>query len=92
MKTLRIDARVSAVGFTVHLLAQCEAVADNRGRLTASLAPSAQPPVRSDQSNLPPWNGAWTVIGKGQEIARLAQTFTPDTAAVGRRRHRHHDR
>lgn len=33
--------------------------------------------VEVDQSNTPPWDGAWSVIGRGMTVARFAQTVTP---------------
>lgn len=30
-----------------------------------------------DQSNMPSWEGAWSIIGRGSIVARFTQTFTP---------------
>lgn len=38
--------------------------------------------VQLDQSNFPTWEGAWTVIGRGAAVVRLAQTVTPQKARL----------
>jgi hypothetical protein len=38
--------------------------------------------VQLDQSNVPAWEGAWTVIGRGASVVRLAQTVTPQKARL----------
>ena len=30
-----------------------------------------------DQSNVPPWDGGWSITGRGAGVIRFAQTFTP---------------
>jgi hypothetical protein len=36
-------------------------------------------PVTSqvDQANMPPWEGGWSIIGRGSTVVRFSQTFTP---------------
>jgi hypothetical protein len=32
---------------------------------------------RVDQVNMPPWEGGWSIIGRGSTAVRFSQTFTP---------------
>jgi hypothetical protein len=47
-------------------------------------APAAPGPVASDldQSNMPAWQGAWSIIGRGVTIPRFAQTITPSKSRL----------
>lgn len=47
-------------------------------------APTSPEPnsAQVDQSNLPVWEGGWTVIGRGPTVVRLAQTVTPQKSRL----------
>jgi hypothetical protein len=44
--------------------------------------PAAQPVSQLDQSNMPPWEGGWSIIGRGSTVGRFTQTFTPLTSTL----------
>jgi hypothetical protein len=66
-------------------------VADCRRPVAPPAAPPAVSPAvpavqtgisQIDQSNMPPWEGGWSIIGRGSTVARFTQTFTPLTSTL----------
>jgi hypothetical protein len=40
-------------------------------------APTSVAVSQIDQANMPPWEGGWSIIGRGSTAVRFSQTFTP---------------
>lgn len=76
MGSRKTSARIVrfAVMFCALLAAAC-------GSSDGPVSPSPQP-SQVDQSNTPPWQGGWTVIGRTSGVVRLAQTFTPSKSTL----------
>jgi hypothetical protein len=56
------------------LFAACLFAADCHRRVALGIRPIIS---QLDQSNTPPWDGGWSIIGRGSPAERFAQTFTP---------------
>jgi hypothetical protein len=63
----------------IGVLAVCVLAAGCGERSPTSPEPAG---VEIDQSNLPVWDGAWTAIGRGSTVVRLAQTVTPQKSRL----------
>ncbi len=83
---LQITRLASEFAAGVTVLAACFFTADcHRARVAAPAATPvgvpaevpALPAIELDQSNTPPWDGGWSVIGRGSTVVRFAQTVTP---------------